>query len=194
MSIALVLVRADGKSQEVALSKPTYIAGRATDCGLRLGGDALSRHHCEFSVEDGALHVRDLGSSNGTFVNRNRGNGKVRLAAGDLVSVGDHVFLVRLNGKPEFIDAEESFDEGFVKPGIPSTPAAKPAAKQLAQQAPQQAAKAGAQQANQASGAPSNQPTNQPAKKPAPMVDPDGSSAADFDFFDEDDLKRQPKL
>ena len=179
MSIALVLVRADGKSQEVALSRPAYIAGRATDCGLRLGGDALSRHHCEFTVEDGALFVRDMGSSNGTFVNRNRAAGKVKLEAGDLVSLGDHVFLVRLAGKPEFIDAEESFDEGFVKPGAARSAAAPQAAPQQAP--PKQAA-------------PAAQPKAQPASKPKPLVDPDGSSAADFDFVDEDDLKRQPKL
>jgi predicted component of type VI protein secretion system len=188
MSLALVLVRADGKSQEVALAKPAYTAGRATDCGLRLGGEALSRHHCEFTIEDAALHVRDLGSSNGTFVNRQRAAGKVRLNAGDLVSLGDHVFLVRINGKPEFIDAEESFDEGFVKPGV-AAPAAKPLATKPAPAQPKQAQAAQAQ-AKQPQPAQAN-----PAQaKPKPLVDPDGSSAADFDFFDEDDLKKQPKL
>ncbi|HEX2837543.1 MAG TPA: FHA domain-containing protein [Phycisphaerales bacterium] len=186
MNVSLVLVRDDGRQQDVPLKKATQVIGRATDCGLRIPSSSVSRHHCEVVVGEGKATLRDLGSSNGTYVNRKK-VATQDLAAGDLISIGEFVFVVRVDGDPKDVDAEESYDEGIVLPpkAAPASAAPAPAAKQAAKPGVKPAA---------------------PAAKPAPKKDddeddllssndPDDSSVADFDFLDEDDdLKKQPKL
>jgi pSer/pThr/pTyr-binding forkhead associated (FHA) protein len=69
--------------------------GRATGADFIVDAALVSRVHCRFTVlPDGALEVRDLESTNGTFVNGNRVDA-ARLAAGDRVQVG-RVELVAL--------------------------------------------------------------------------------------------------
>ncbi|MFB6892957.1 FHA domain-containing protein [Kitasatospora sp. NPDC056327] len=46
------------------------------------GLDQLSRHHARLRWIDGALHVEDLGSTNGTFVDGRRITGPTRIAPG----------------------------------------------------------------------------------------------------------------
>ncbi|GAB3091655.1 FHA domain-containing protein [Aestuariicella hydrocarbonica] len=45
------------------------LVGRSSECDITLGAAHLSRRHAELIVKDGLLYVKDLGSSNGTFVN-----------------------------------------------------------------------------------------------------------------------------
>jgi hypothetical protein len=50
----------------------TMVVGRAADCDLQFSVSHLSRRHAELTLSNGALKVKDLGSSNGTFVNGKR--------------------------------------------------------------------------------------------------------------------------
>jgi pSer/pThr/pTyr-binding forkhead associated (FHA) protein len=69
--------------------------GRATGADFIVDAALVSRVHCRFTVlPDGALEVRDLESTNGTYVNGARID-VVHLNAGDRVQVG-RVELVAL--------------------------------------------------------------------------------------------------
>ena len=69
--------------------------GRATGADFIVDAALVSRVHCRLTVlPDGALEVRDLESTNGTFVNGARID-RARLAAGDRLQVG-RVELVAL--------------------------------------------------------------------------------------------------
>ena len=46
--------------------------GRDPHCDIVVGGAHVSRRHAEFSIRSGVLWVKDLGSSNGSFVNGKR--------------------------------------------------------------------------------------------------------------------------
>jgi pSer/pThr/pTyr-binding forkhead associated (FHA) protein len=48
----------------------------------------VSRRHCEVFETDGRLMLRDLGSSNGTYVNGMRVLGQQPLKVGDVISIG----------------------------------------------------------------------------------------------------------
>lgn len=48
------------------------VIGRAANCDVQLPANHVSRQHAEVQVSSGKLIVRDLNSSNGTFVNRKR--------------------------------------------------------------------------------------------------------------------------
>jgi pSer/pThr/pTyr-binding forkhead associated (FHA) protein len=65
-------------------------AGRNPEAEIFLDDVTVSRHHAEFTVEGDALVVRDLGSTNGTYVNGERCDESV-------LAVGDHVIIGRFH-------------------------------------------------------------------------------------------------
>lgn len=75
-----------GKS--IVVPKGKFLIGREQDCQLRPNSELVSRHHCVINIDDFTVRLRDLGSTNGTFVNGNRVRGEVTLKAGDRVRVG----------------------------------------------------------------------------------------------------------
>jgi hypothetical protein len=54
------------------LAEAHITLGRSSSCQLVFADDTVSRRHAALVVRDGAWHVVDLGSSNGTFVNGRR--------------------------------------------------------------------------------------------------------------------------
>src|SRR6187399_1117932 len=62
--------------------------GRSTGADFILDAALVSRVHCQFlTLRDGALEVRDLESTNGTYVNGERIE-RAQLASGDRVRIG----------------------------------------------------------------------------------------------------------
>jgi pSer/pThr/pTyr-binding forkhead associated (FHA) protein len=62
--------------------------GRSTGADFIVDAALVSRVHCQFTVlQDGALELRDLDSTNGTYVNGTRVE-HAQLASGDRVQVG----------------------------------------------------------------------------------------------------------
>jgi membrane-bound lytic murein transglycosylase D len=75
---------------QLQLEPPVIRLGRAEDCDVRLNDPqdlAVSSHHAEIVVEDGAYLLIDTGSTNGTWVNGVRVV-KQRLQAGDVLHLG----------------------------------------------------------------------------------------------------------
>lgn len=61
----------------------------------------ISRRHCEFVLSGGAIHLRDLGSKNGTYVNERKlkPNVLLPLAQGDLVSLAGALVFRATSGQ-----------------------------------------------------------------------------------------------
>ena len=72
----------------IPLTTKKFLVGREQDCHLRPNSDLVSRHHCVFSIDDYAIRLRDLGSTNGTLVNGTNLRGEVILKSGDRISIG----------------------------------------------------------------------------------------------------------
>lgn len=64
-------VECAGKSYQLNPGR-TYIIGRDPDCDLVSANPTVSRQHLELSHSNGEWHMRDLGSSGGTFVDSRR--------------------------------------------------------------------------------------------------------------------------
>jgi pSer/pThr/pTyr-binding forkhead associated (FHA) protein len=62
--------------------------GRQGICDLAIRQEDISRRHTEVHFEDGAFVVRDLGSTNGTFLNGREISGSERLSPGDRIEIG----------------------------------------------------------------------------------------------------------
>ncbi len=102
--VAYVLVVADGPDQGKKLtidaSKPVRsLAGQSAACELRLTDPHVSRRHAAFGVTARGLHLVDLRSTNGTFVN---GVAVVEayLEGGEVVRVGSTSIRVDVEAAP----------------------------------------------------------------------------------------------
>jgi putative nucleotidyltransferase with HDIG domain len=73
----------------------TLVAGRTAQCDLQLDDPSVSRRHCSITcTESGVLHIKDLESANGTFVNE-RAAKEATARGGDLVRLGAAILEVR---------------------------------------------------------------------------------------------------
>lgn len=71
--------------------KKRVLIGRGDDCDIKLVSDRVSRHHCEVLYKDGHYELRDLGSTNGTYVDGVRVTSTV-LRSGAVINVPTQVF------------------------------------------------------------------------------------------------------
>jgi pSer/pThr/pTyr-binding forkhead associated (FHA) protein len=94
--LAVILKVLSARQQGSTIPLPTgrFLIGREEDCHLRPNSELVSRHHCVFTHDEYTVRVRDLGSTNGTFVNGNRVRGTAVLSSGDRVTVGKLEFEV----------------------------------------------------------------------------------------------------
>lgn len=94
-----------GESQpnrQYALHTFPFSVGRRADASLQLPASCISKNHAEmFEREDGALILRELGSTNGTFVNGKQINGEIEIRENDLIHFASFVFRVGSKGETE---------------------------------------------------------------------------------------------
>jgi pSer/pThr/pTyr-binding forkhead associated (FHA) protein len=81
---------------EIPLPAPQFLIGRDPRCNLRPSSEAVSKLHCAIVQRDNAVFVRDLKSTNGTFVNNDRIGGEVQVHEGDLLRVGPLVLAFKI--------------------------------------------------------------------------------------------------
>jgi pSer/pThr/pTyr-binding forkhead associated (FHA) protein len=97
-SALLVVKRGPNAGSRFLLDRDTTSAGRHPDSDIFLDDVTVSRRHAEFRREGGEFVVIDVGSLNGTYVNREPVDQAV-LAGGDEVQIGKFrlVFLTGAN-------------------------------------------------------------------------------------------------
>jgi pSer/pThr/pTyr-binding forkhead associated (FHA) protein len=83
----LVIVAGADTALDYVLRLPATI-GRSRDNDIELPHPLVSRRHCELVELNGRLHVRDLGSMNGTFVGNKPVTGIAPIASGQLLTIG----------------------------------------------------------------------------------------------------------
>ncbi len=86
-SALLVMLRGPSSGARFLLDAERTVAGRSTRADIFLDDVTVSRKHAEFVRELDDFVVRDIGSLNGTYVNRARIDSAV-LQAGDEVQIG----------------------------------------------------------------------------------------------------------
>ncbi len=75
--------------------------GRGADSDLQLASGGVSRAHAKMTVTGERALLEDLGSRNGTFVNRVRINGPCAVGPGDEIAIGDaRLSLLRKSALP----------------------------------------------------------------------------------------------
>lgn len=87
-----LVIRSGKTGRSVPLLGGRVTLGRSDDNTLSFDEASISVHHCEILIREGQATVRDLNSSNGTFVDGERITEKM-LAAGQTLSLGEKVEL-----------------------------------------------------------------------------------------------------
>ena len=85
----LVVQRGPGSGSRFLLDADLVNAGRHPDSEIFLDDVTVSRRHAEFAREGEGFTVSDVGSLNGTYVNRDRID-RVLLSDGDEVQIGKY--------------------------------------------------------------------------------------------------------
>jgi hypothetical protein len=85
----------DRRGEIFALDSEMTI-GRAPGCAVVISDSFASQLHARVFERDGTWYVEDLGSRNGTWLNRTQVHGATKLEPGDLVKVGDTVLEMGL--------------------------------------------------------------------------------------------------
>jgi pSer/pThr/pTyr-binding forkhead associated (FHA) protein len=86
-SALLVVKRGPNAGSRFLLDRPVTTAGRHPDSDIFLDDVTVSRRHVEFRRDGKDFAVYDVGSLNGTYVNRERID-SARLSGGDEVQIG----------------------------------------------------------------------------------------------------------
>lgn len=168
MSVNLVVFTEDGSRRDVPLKQGTHIVGRTEDANVRVPLPSVSRRHCELTVDGSDLRVKDLGSSNGTYLNYKQID-HATIAPGDVLGIGGVLFTVQIDGMPKQVEKPE--------PPLDETGGSS--------------MMTGA--SGSASGSSMMEASGPPPMKGSLLDDNDGSSLFDLDLSDLDD-EDEPKL
>jgi pSer/pThr/pTyr-binding forkhead associated (FHA) protein len=74
---------------DIPVDRGLVMVGRHPECDIRLDSLRVSRRHCIITADGDALIVRDLGSTNGTWINGRR-------VAWGLLRPGDEIMIAHL--------------------------------------------------------------------------------------------------
>lgn len=91
----LVVVEGSLAGTVLPLGTSPVTLGRAADCTLVLDDDYSSSHHSRLYPHEGTWVVEDLGSTNGTWIDRTRVTGPTVLAMGQPLRIGRTVLELR---------------------------------------------------------------------------------------------------
>ncbi|NJK92505.1 MAG: FHA domain-containing protein [Blastochloris sp.] len=75
----------------------TKLIGRAEDCDIVADAGDVSRNHCQVIFDGKTLKVKDLGSSNGTFLNGKQVTETI-VSSHDILRLGSVPFIVVIDG------------------------------------------------------------------------------------------------
>ena len=88
------------KGYKAEINKERFVVGKNThQCDFVINNSTVSRTHAEFSVEYGEVYIKDLNSTNGTYINRSgkrlQNNEKIRLSDGDIITLAKEELVFR---------------------------------------------------------------------------------------------------
>ena len=124
MNVRFVVIAPESKKGTFTVRLP-IVVGRSEEAKFRIQQDRVSRKHCEFFDQEGVVYLRDLGSTNGTFLDDEQvpTSGKTPVTSGGVVRVGGLEFRVEYNmpvgmkakqggGKPKSADDTIGLKQG----------------------------------------------------------------------------------
>jgi len=102
-AIGVLIKNPESEERERIFLPPNcrLIAGRSPDNPISTVDDlSTTRQHCAFDADDTNVYVEELGSFNGSFINKTLLDGRHKLETGDVITIGETTLVFhRLNGR-----------------------------------------------------------------------------------------------
>ena len=104
----LVVIYGEDLGKRIELGENAIEAGRSTNCGIPVDQESVSRHHARIWWTGSGYKVKDLGSTNGTYVNDGLIT-EVDLNDGDQIKIGRTILKFMYGGNIEASYHEEIY-------------------------------------------------------------------------------------
>lgn len=122
MPARLIWIQGAGAGQEFPLDDSILKIGRSKENNIALDGLMVSRFHAEIRSQDGNFVLRDLDSTNGSYVNDQRIAEHV-LEAGDQIQIGENLLVFQSNARQK--SRSHLTPAVSAMPAVPLTPAVR---------------------------------------------------------------------
>jgi len=106
--------KGDDAGVVIDIRRSKFVIGSAEDANMRCLSKAISGHHCELTLGDEQVTVRDLESETGTFLNGDRLSATAQLKHGDQLKIGRLEFVVEFGPQSDPVSkfVNELLEEG----------------------------------------------------------------------------------
>ena len=101
LDAALVVIYGLELGRKYDLCKAETLIGRSAKAEIQVDQESISRNHACITTSQRGVFIKDLGSTNGTFVNDEMVRGEAPLTNGDLVKIGRTIFKFIAGGNIE---------------------------------------------------------------------------------------------
>jgi len=105
----VVVIYGSDLGRKYSLDSPNLVLGRSSKCDIQIDQESVSRAHSKITNGGRAIRIRDLGSTNGTYVNDEQIVSERTLVDGDLVKIGRTIFKFLAGGNIERAYHEEIY-------------------------------------------------------------------------------------
>ena len=89
MEMELLIQSGPLAGSQVLLSGSSMVIGREDDCEININSQGISRYHSKLTFEDGTWYLKDLESTNGTYLNGEAIKKKTAVKIGDKIRISD---------------------------------------------------------------------------------------------------------
>lgn len=126
---ACVLRWAGADGNQVYRVETRAVIGRFDNCDVALHDPSVSREHAVVIRSGNGYTIEDLGSTNGTIVNGQRGTGPVPLREGDVIAIGAIDLRFEVDDTPQGTIPLNGGDRSAAAPAATDTMVAEPPEK-----------------------------------------------------------------
>ena len=107
MAHYIVVVGGSERGKKIEIGLAPIRLGRGADSGFRLSDAFVSTHHCTVSFEDGEIWVTDTGSTNGSFIEGKRIQGRVAWPIAASLQIGEQILRHEYRRRADMQDADD---------------------------------------------------------------------------------------
>jgi predicted component of type VI protein secretion system len=114
---SLGILKPIGGGDPIPLLKDEIVIGRRHSCDISLDFENISGRHCTLKFINGIWHVRDMRSTNGTFVNRQRIENDHGVLPDDELKIASHLFTIDYEpaGHLGIASTNQALEEGMAQ-------------------------------------------------------------------------------